>query len=411
MRVLVLGGGVVGVTTAFRLHAAGHDVRLIEREPAAALGTSYANGGIIHICETGPWARPGSGWQILRSLGREDASMLLRPSALPKMWRWGLSFLRECTEERYVANRSHNLKLGLESAAALAETRALTGIRYDEALGGIMVVCSDQEQMAHARHEFEPMAAEGLTLERCDTARLIELEPALAAATEPPVGGYWFAADSSGDCRKFTIGLAQWLEERGVEISWSTAVTGLLIEQGAVCGVRTGEGEVRADAVIVAMGVWSTPFLRPYGVKVPIWPIKGLSVTMPSNAWPDAPRMTLLNEGWFFGVTPLGDRIRIAGSAEVTGWDTTPSPARVQAVLERAFTVFPDLRRCYDPATAEVWAGLRPIVPNGRPLIGPTSLPGLYLNTGHGHLGWTLAHGSAKRLAASLEHSATRMAA
>ncbi|MDX6752343.1 D-amino acid dehydrogenase [Geminicoccaceae bacterium 1502E] len=402
MKVVVLGAGVIGVATAYWLQRQGHEVEVIERQPAAALETSFANGGIIHVGEAGPFSKPGAPTSILRWLGQEDAPMLLRYGAVPKMWRWGVEFLRNCTEARHLANRSSNLELALESLAALREIRAQTGIAYDASVQGSILICHDAKALEEAGRYFLPMAEEGLAVELVDGDRARTIEPALAGAAVPVEGGIFFPEDEAGDCHKFTQGLAAWCTAQGVRFRYGVTIERLELEAGTVRGVATDQGRIAADAVVVCMGSYSAPFLRPYGIRLPIYPVKGVTVTMPRDAWPEAPRTTILNDGYFFAVTPLGDRLRLAGSAEVAGWDTTPSPARCKAIFERACSVFPALRACYDPATAQHWAGLRPVMPHGRPAIGASRLGGLFLNTGHGHLGWTLACGSGKVLARRL---------
>lgn len=411
MKVVVLGAGVIGTTTAYWLHRHGHEVEVIERQKAAAMETSFANGGIIHVGEAGPFSRPGAPRNILRWLGQEDAPMLLRYGAVPRMWRWGLEFLRNCTEARHLANRSSNLALGLESLAALREIRAHTGIAYDESTQGSILICHDAEALDEAGRYFLPMAQEGLAVELVDAARALAIEPALGGAAVPVAGGIHFPEDEAGDCHKFTQGLAAWCAAQGVRFRYDTRALRLELDAGTVRGVATPEGSIAADAVVVCMGSHSAPFLRTYGIRLPIYPVKGVTVTVPREAWPEAPRTTILNDGYFFAVTPLGDRLRVAGSAEVTGWDTTPSPVRCKAIFERACSVFPALRACHDPATAQHWAGLRPVMPHGVPAVGPGPLRGLFLNTGHGHLGWTLACGSGKVLARRLTEGRAAAAA
>ncbi len=402
MRVLVLGAGVIGVTSAHALHRAGHEVTLVDRNELPGQGTSWGNGGIIHTSEAGPWSAPGAFKEVLRSIGREDAPMLLRLSALPRLWRWGPSFLRECAPERYRRNLHANLTLAIESVRALRRIRESTGIAYDQVTTGTLQVWHDQRSLDEAAATFTPLAEHGLQCRILDRAAATALEPALATASEAVIGAVHFHADESGCCETFTRRLAAWLVARGVDLRTGTTVERLLVEGGRVVGAATDRGELRADAVVVALGPWSAPLLATVGVRVPIFPVKGVSITMDRNAWPAAPEMVILNEGWFFALTPLGDRLRVAGSAEFAGWDTTPAPARIAALLDRAVRIFPDLAPCTTAPGRRDWAGLRPIVPSGVPSVGTQPKPGLWLNVGHGHLGWTLAAGSADRLAAAM---------
>ncbi|TVQ34419.1 MAG: FAD-dependent oxidoreductase [Geminicoccaceae bacterium] len=402
MRVLVLGAGVIGVTSAYALHRAGHEVVLVERREAVGQETSWGNGGIIHTSEAGPWSEPGAWREVLRSLGREDAPMLLRLKALPGLWRWGPQFLRECAPHRFRRNLHANLALAVASVAALDRIRHETGITHDEVTRGTLEICHTQAQLHHLVDKLAPLAEHGLRFQVLDRAAATALEPALATASQAVVGAIHFHADQSGCCETFTKKLADWLVERGAELHTGTTVERLLVEGGRVVGAVTDGGPVRADAVVVALGPWSRRLLQTVGVEVPIYPVKGVSITMDRRAWPEAPTMTVLNHGWFFALTPLGDRIRVAGSAEFTGWDTTPAPARIDAILGRAVHVFPGLRACAAAPGRRDWAGLRPIVPSGVPIVGVNPKPGLWLNVGHGHLGWTLAAGSAERLAQAI---------
>ncbi len=411
MRVLVLGAGVIGVTSAYALHRAGHEVTLVERNDLPAQATSWGNGGIIHTSEAGPWAAPGAIKEVLRSIGREDAPMLLRLSALPRLWRWGPAFLRECAPARYRRNLHANLALAVESVRALGRIRDETGIAYDAVTAGTLEVFHDQAGLDKAVGGFAPLAEHGLRFRVLDRAEAVALEPALADASEDVVGAIHFHADESGCCETFTRRLAAWLAERGVDLRTSTTVERLLVEGGRIVGAVTDRGEFSADAVVVALGPWSAALLREVGVRVPIFPVKGVSITMDRAAWPNGPQMVILNHGWFFAITPLGRRLRVAGSAEFAGWDTTPSPARIAALLDRAIHVFPALKACAEAPGRRDWAGLRPIVPSGVPIVGTNPKPGLWLNVGHGHLGWTMAAGSADRLAAAMGgHNAGRVA-
>ncbi|MFW5834095.1 MAG: FAD-dependent oxidoreductase, partial [Pseudomonadota bacterium] len=396
----------------YALHRAGHEVVLVERNATPGQETSWGNGGIIHTSEAGPWSEPGAWREVLRSIGREDAPLLLRSKALPSLWRWGPAFLRECAPARFRRNLHANLTLAVESVAALERIRAETGITHDEVTRGTLEVCHDQKTLDHLVHKLQPLAEHGLRFRVLDRAAATALEPALASASQDVVGAVHFHADQSGCCETFTRRVADWLVERGVELQGGTTVRRLLVEEGRIIGADTDRGALRADAVVVALGPWSRPLLRAVGVEVPIYPVKGVSLTLDRSPWPDGPTMTVLDHGWFFALTPLGDRLRVAGSAEFTGgFDATPAPGRIRAILDRAVHVFPALRACAEAPGRRDWAGFRPIVPSGVPLVGIEPRPGLWLNVGHGHLGWTLACGSAERLARAIGgHNAARAA-
>jgi D-amino-acid dehydrogenase len=402
MRVIVLGGGCIGVASAYWLLADGHEVEIVERRAGVGLETSWGNGAIVHVSAVEPWAAPGVPRQVLRWLGQEDAPFLLRPSALPQMWRWGLGFLRNCNAGRFAANAKANLALALESAAAFAEIRAATGISYDHAPNSVLKTYATAEAFERAALAHAALAPLGLVTERLDREAALAREPALRPVADKVAGALFFPQDELGDCNKFTANLAAWCVARGARLHLEATVTGLDVQGGRVRAVQTSKGELAADAVVVALGSWTPFLLRPLGVRVPIYPVKGVSVTGPRRLWPDAPRMAILDDARHIALVPIGDRLRAVGSAEITGYDSQPDPGRIRAITERVAELFPQFRACAVSSEAVPWAGLRPVTPDGRPLIGPTGITGLFLNSGHGHTGWTMSAGSGRRLAACL---------
>lgn len=403
MRIVVLGAGVIGVASAYWLRRAGHEVRVIERREGAGLETSWGNGAIIHVSSVQPWAAPGVPLKVLKWLGKEDAPMLLRPSAVPKMWRWGLGFLRAARPAQYRAGSLANLKLAIESAAAMAEIRAATHVQYDYAGNSVMKVFPDQPSLDVAIAEHLSLAPDGLQTEVLSRDECIAREPTLGPVAEKIAGGLGFPQDEIGDCNKFSQGLAAWLEGQGVRFHYNTTVEDVVLKGGRVAAVRVsgnaGDSEVPADAVVVALASQSVPLLRRLGISMPIYPVKGLSITLPRSVWPDGPRMAVIDDSRKFVLTPLGDRYRIVGSAEVGDTSTTPSPTRISSVTRGVAELFPHLANCESLPGAIAWAGLRPMVPDAQPRIGATRIPGLWTNTGHGHTGWTMAAGSGRRLA------------
>ncbi|PHK94496.1 amino acid dehydrogenase [Pseudoroseomonas rhizosphaerae] len=403
MRIIVLGAGVIGVSSAYWLMRAGHQVSVVERREAAGLETSWGNGAIIHVSSVQPWAAPGMPLKVLKWLGQEDAPFLLRPSALPRMWRWGLGFLAASRAAAHNAGALANLELALHSARCMAGIRAETGVEYDHAGGCVLKTFGTAAEWEAAARAHEALAPHGLVTERLDRAACIAREPALAPVAEKVAGGLHFPQDEVGDCSRFSQGLAAWCAARGVAFHYGTTVTGLIQRGGRVAAVATaaGEmaGEMECDAVVVALGPHSAALLRPLGIHVPIHPVKGLSVTVPRAVWPEGPRNAILDDGRKFALTPLGERYRIVGSAEIADFDTTPAPARIGALMRGVAQLFPALEKADSAPGALCWAGLRPMVPDGLPRIGPTRLGGLYLNTGHGHTGWTMGAGSGHRIA------------
>lgn len=400
MRIAILGAGVVGVASAWYLGRAGHQVTLVDRNQAAGSATSTGNGAIIHPSSVQPWSAPGMPRKILGWLGQEDAPFLLRLSAVPKMWRWGIDFLRHCQPARHAEGARENLALALESVDALAEVRAESGIAYDYAPAAVLKTYATQGALDASEAAHAPLAALGLRMRRLDRAAMVAKEPALERVGDKLAGAMHFEQDEIGDCRKFSEALAAQASEKfGVTLRLGVAVRGILTEGGRVSGLATNEGAIAADAVVLAAGPWSAQLAKPLGLRLPIWPVKGVSLTFPRDAWPEAPRMALLDDARKFGLTPVGDRVRVVGSAEVAGFDTTPSPVRIGAMVKRVGELFPEFPKAAADPRGIPWAGLRPVTPSGRPLIGPSKIPGLWLNTGHGHTGWTQSAGSARRLA------------
>ena len=398
MKTVVLGAGVAGVMTAYYLAKLGHEVTVVERRSGAALETSYANGCIVHASETMPWSRPGMPLKILKWLGREDAPVLLRPSAIPHMWRWGLAFARNCTQARYRRNTLANLRLALHSIEAFAEVRADTDLAYDR-LGGSLMIFDDSAALDAAVEMFEFLSGFGLAFEPLDGAGCVRAEPALEATAGALAGGLRFPGDEIGDCHKFTLGVAERCGALGVSFQFDTAIAGLEVRGGAVTAVATDRGPIVAERFVVALGSYSADLMGRVGIRVPIYPVKGVSITVPADGWDGAISTPILHDSRMFGLVPLGGRLRAAGSAEIGGYDVTHNRARCQAIVDNVISVFPDFARCYDPERAEFWTGLRPVTPGGTPYLGATPIANLFINAGHGHLGWTLSCGSGKVVA------------
>ena len=396
---VVLGAGVVGTASAWYLLKGGNRVEVVERQPAAGLETSEANGGVIHASEAEPLSRPGMPRMILHWLGKENAPLLLRYGAIPRMWRWGLAFAANCAPERFRANTLANLALALHSVRALQEIGAETGIAYDRATSGVLKIYRSRDSLDAATRGCALLVEHGFLLERVDAADCVARVLALTEVGRSLAGGLYFPRDEVGDCNKFTQGLAAACEAAGATYHYGTAVQRLETAGGRVTGVITERGRIAADRVVVALGSFTGPLLRAVGVNVPIYPVKGLSITFPRGGWNGAPRMPVIDDSKLFGLAPIGDRLRIAGSAEITGYDTIPSDARCMAIVANAAQTFPELERHFDRTRARLWAGLRPMTPTGTPIIGRTKFEGLWVNAGHGHLGWTLACGSGRVLA------------
>jgi D-amino-acid dehydrogenase len=401
MRVLVLGGGVVGVAAAWYLTDDGHEVTVVDRQPGPALETSFANGGQISALHAGPWAGPGVPRQILRWLGQEDAPLLFRLRADWRQWQWGLQFLAECRASRTRRNTRECLSLALYSRDCLRALRAATGIEYDHLERGILELHTDAGAFAQAVAKDELLREYGCQREVKTAAECVAIEPALAACRERLAGGIFAPGDESGDAQRFTQALASLAAARGLVFRGGTAVEALAIEGGTVRGARCvnahGRAELlTADAYVVALGSYSPLLLRPIGVPALVYPVKGYSATIDVGAHRGAPTVSLTDVASKIVISRLGGKLRIAGTAELSGYDTGLNAVRCEALLRRVFALFPDAG---ERGSAQLWAGLRPATPSNVPLVGRTRLPNLFLDTGHGTLGWTMACGSGRALA------------
>jgi D-amino-acid dehydrogenase len=403
MATIVLGAGAVGTTTAWYLRKAGHDVTVVERQAEAGMETSWGNGGVIHASEVEPWSQPGMPRKILGWLGKENAPLLLRYGAIPHMWRWGIEFARNCTPDRFRANAKANLDLALHSLRSLHEIGAETGIAYDRATRGVLKIYRSTESLDAAQRSADSLAQHGLTYERVSAERCAELEPALRDTRDTLAGALYFVRDEVGDCNKFTQGLAAACAAAGVTYRYGETVQTLEASGGQVTAVVTDRGRIPADTIVVAMGSFTAPLLGKIGIYVPIYPVKGISITFARGDWSSAPAMPVIDDSKLFGLVPIGDRMRISGSAEIAGYDTTPSKARAEAIVANATFTFPQMKDHLDLSKARIWAGLRPVTPTGTPIIGETRVKGLWINAGHGHLGWTLSCGSGRVLADRIE--------
>lgn len=395
MKIVVLGAGVVGVTSAWYLAEAGHEVTVVDRRAQPGLETSFANGGQISAGHAEPWAKPAALPKILKWLGREDAPLLFRPRLDLAQWRWGLGFLRECIPGRFERNSRVLAGLAAYSRDCLRALRGATGIHYDELARGILQFATREADFQTLRNQAEAMREFGARREIKTAAECLALEPALKNSKEPVVGGLYDAHDESGDAFKFTGALAEKARARGVQFKMDATVQGVELAGDRVQGVRTDAGRLQADAYVVSLGSWSPLLLRPLGIRIPVYPLKGYSITLPVGP-AEGPTISLTDEAAKIVISRLGNRLRAAGTAELTGYDTSINAARCNAILQRVRALFPGLG---SSAAVETWAGLRPATPSNVPIIGRTRVANLFLNTGHGTLGWTLACGSGRALA------------
>ena len=396
MKVVVLGGGVIGVTTAWALARQGVDVTVLDRQPGVALETSYANAGQVSPGYSTPWAAPGIPLKAMRWLFQRHAPLAIRLDGSAFQWRWMAQMLVNCSSGRYAINKERMMRLSEYSRDCLRQWRAQTGIAYDERSGGTLQLFRTQAQLDAAGRDVEVLRACGVPFELLDRAGVAHAEPALGRASVALSGGLRLPNDETGDCHQFTTRLAEQARALGVKFRQGVAVKSLQQSHGRISAVELEGGEtVQADHYVLAAGSYSRGLLLSLGLDIPVYPVKGYSLTIPLLDPSLAPQSTVLDETYKIALTRLGDRIRVGGMAELAGFDLGLNPRR-RATLEKVTReLFPggDLPR------AEFWTGLRPMTPDGTPLVGATPVANLSLNTGHGTLGWTMACGSAQVLA------------
>ena len=398
MRVAVLGAGVIGVTSAWYLARAGHEVTLVDRQAGVGLETSFANGGQVSAGHAEPWAKPSVLPKVLRWLGREDAPLLFRPRADLRQWAWALRFAVECMPGRFERNTRQLAGLARYSRDCLSELRADTAIQYHRVARGILHFCTVQADFDALATHAEQMRRFGVAREVKSAAECIALEPTLAASQVKVLGGVHAPEDESGDAQVFTEQLARLAASRGVRFIGSSPIESLEVAGDRVLSARIAGRRIEADAFVVSLGSYSPLLLAPLGISIPVYPLKGYSITLtlPSGLAAHAPTASLTDEAHKLVMSRFGDRLRCAGTAELTGYDTTINGVRCAAILKRVHELFPGLSGAVEPV---LWAGLRPATPSNVPVIGRTRYANLYLNTGHGTLGWTLAAGSGRALA------------
>lgn len=400
MRVLVLGSGLAGVASAWFLRHNGAQVIVVDRQSAAAMETSHANAGMLTPSMSDPWNHPGLLTRLFKWMGREESPILLRPAALPVMLGWGIRFLRNSAPARHHASTLKNFHLASFSLATLRQLRADLDIVYDGLANGTLKFFRDRESFDTFLHLAEMLSAHGLYYHALDGDQVATLEPSLAPIRDQLVGGLHFPNDESGDARRFCQSLAIHARERGVEFRFDETVQRIVTERGRFRGVETAAGRLYADACVVAAGSYSPLLLKPLGIRLPVRPVKGYSITLPFGDWQPRPHMPLIDETLHLAATPLGDRLRIAGTAELAGWDTRLRGGRIANLRNFAARVFPTLPMPQADQDIGEWSGLRPMSSDGVPVLGPTPIAGLYLATGYGHLGWTMSSGAGRLVAA-----------
>ncbi len=396
MKVIVLGAGVIGVTSAWELAQAGHEVTVIDRQPGPAMETSFANAGEVSPGYSAPWAAPGIPMKALKWMFQAHAPLVIQPRIDAQRVEWIARMLTNCTTPAYKRNKSRMVRLAEYSRDRLAALRDQTAIAYDARTQGTLQVFRKPEQVEAAAKDIAVLKADGVPFEVLDRAGCLAAEPGLAGAADRIAGGLRLPGDETGDCFKFTNALADLARAAGVTFRWGVAIERLVERAGRISGVMTSEGFLIADAFVLALGAHSPRLAAPFGMRLPVYPVKGYSLTARIVDEGRAPVSTVMDETYKVAITRLGDRIRVGGLAEIAGFNLGLNPRR-RATLEKSagemFVGGGDL------AGASFWCGLRPMTPDGTPIVGASTVPNLWLNTGHGTLGWTMAAGSARVVA------------
>lgn len=395
MRVVILGSGVVGVTSAYYLARAGHEVEVIDREAGPAQETSFANAGQISPGYASPWAAPGVPLKALKWMFEKHAPLAIRLDGTAFQLQWMWQMLQNCTQARYSVNKGRMVRLAEYSRDCLQALRADTGIEYEGRTGGTLQVFRTQQQLDGAAKDISVLRDANVPFELLTPAELHKAEPALAAVSNKLTGGLRLPNDETGDCQKFTTRLAAMAEALGVKFRYNTDIDSLLVSGGRIAGVQSGSETIRADSYVVALGSYSTKLLNKI-VSIPVYPLKGYSLTAPIVNESAAPVSTVLDETYKIAITRFDDRIRVGGMAEIVGFDKSLLQARRETLEMCVNDLFPGGG---DTAKASFWTGLRPMTPDGTPVVGRTPLSNLFLNTGHGTLGWTMSCGSGQLLA------------
>ena len=394
MKVVILGSGVIGVTSAYYLAQAGHDVTVLDRQPGPALETSFANAGQISPGYASPWAAPGIPLKAMKWMVQRHAPLSITPDGTTFQLQWMWQMLRNCTPERYAVNKERMVRLAEYSRDCFKALRAATGIAYEGRQQGTTQLFRTQKQLDDAAKDIRVLEETGVPFQLLDRDQLVGAEPGLATSRHKLVGGLRLPNDETGDCQLFTTRLTAMAEQLGVKFRYNVDISGLTLAGGAISGVQCGAEVVRADSYVVALGAYSTTLLK-HLVDIPVYPLKGYSITVPIVDGGAAPTSTILDETYKIAVTRFDDRIRVGGMAELSGYNLELNPRRRETLEMVVNDVFPGAGYT---AAATFWTGLRPMTPDGTPVVGRTGVRNLFINTGHGTLGWTMSCGSAQLL-------------
>ena len=396
MKVIVLGAGIIGVTTAWYLARGGAEVRVLDRQPGPGMETSFANAGELSYGMTSPWAAPGIPMKAVKWLFMRHRPLFIWPMVDPVMWAWGIRMLANCNEASYRLNKGRMVRISNYSRDALPELLAEAPIAFDMREQGTLQLFRTEKLLKGSKADQDVLAEYDLPFEVLDRDQCIAVEPGLVHVADKFVGGLRLTADRTGDCRMFTLALAEKAAAMGVSFRYGNTISGLTLAGDRIAAVETEHGPETADAYVCCLGPYAPILLRTVGIRLPIYPIKGYSITLPVTDDASAPQSTLMDETHKVAITRLGDRIRVAGQAEIIGYNAKLGRNATDTVRFVVSDLFP---KGGDVSRAEGWTGLRPMTPDGTPVLGPTRYPNLFLNTGHGTLGWTMSAGSGRAVA------------
>ena len=396
MRVIVLGAGIIGVTTAYYLARLGAEVEVVDRQRGPGLETSFANAGELSYGMTSPWAAPGIPWKAVKWIFMKHRPLLIHPSLSPAMWRWSAQMLANCNAEAYARNKSRMVRISQYSRESLTELMQELPIAFDQRELGTLQLFRKQKQAEASKADQAILAKYDSPFEVLDRDGCIAAEPGLIHVADKFVGGLRLTADRTGDCRMFTQALSEKAEEMGVKFRYKVNIQGVAMGNNRIAGIDTSDGRVTGDRYVCSMGPYAPILLKTIGIHIPVYPIKGYSITLPIINPDAAPQSTIMDESYKVAITRLGNRIRVAGQAVIAGYNSKLGRNATNSVRYVVNDLFP---HGGDLSKAEGWTGLRPMTPDGTPIIGPTRYDNLFLHTGHGTLGWTMACGSARIVA------------
>ena len=398
MKITIIGAGIIGVTTSYFLAKYGYEVEVLERQAGPALETSFANAGMITPSMADPWNSPGILTTLVKNIGRKDSAFLLRLNALPSLVGWGLSFLLNSNEKSFLKNTHLSADLSCYSLKILKKLRAELGLEYEQRETGSLKVFRDKGSMDKYAKISSYLEQYDMRFKVVYGTEILEIEPSLEPIIEELCGAIFYPDDEAGNAYKFTCELAKVAEKEGVKFRYDVSAEKLSIVDGVISEIITNKGEVRADKYILCAGSFSPLLAHAVGVDIPVRPVKGYSISVPLNGWNKGPIMPIIDDGFHAAITPLGDILRVAGTAEFAGYDDHLDQDRINNLYELLEEIYPNFGAVVKREHVKEWCGFRPMSTDGIPFIGETPVKNLFVNTGHGPLGWTMASGSAKML-------------